>query len=190
MRPITFSIQRGVFVVPKKMSTNLAKTVLLISLIPSLAVAGPKHQATPTPTPDPKGVIVKQGFVCRTKQQDLELRDWIAGLMNQVHEAQADNDAAQASNSKLQWELAASQKAATDLANECAKDKACAKAPLSCWFHRLLKHILWIGGGIVVLVIALCVASIFVPALAPILSFFVSIWKWLLGLLTRKPPAP
>jgi hypothetical protein len=133
-------------------------------------------------------VIIKQGMVCRTKQQDLELRDWIGGLIIQVHQAQSENSAAQKSNSDLQGQLAASVQAATALANECAADKACAKSPFSCGFHRLIKHLLWILGGIVVLLIGLCVASIFVPALGPILSFVLAIPKWIMGLFTRKPP--
>src|SRR5437667_11430832 len=105
--------------------------LLILLLIPCLALAAPKHHATPTPTPDPKGVVVKQGLVCRTKQQDLELRDWIVGLMNEVHKAQADNNSAHKSNSELQVQLEASRKAAIDLANEGAANKKCAQAPLS-----------------------------------------------------------
>ncbi len=127
-------------------------------------------------------------MVCRTKQQDLELRDWISGLMNQVHQAQSENSAAQKSNSSLQAQLAASQKAATDLANECAADKACAKSPLSCWFHRLLKHILWIGAALVVILI---VVTIFAPgATKLIMSILNFIWSWIAAIFKPKPPTP
>ncbi len=165
--------------------------LLILLLIPSVVLGVPKHRATPIPSPSPTGVVVKQGMVCRTKQQDLELRDWIGGLMNHVHQAEIENDGALKSNAALQTELAASQKAATDLANECAADKACAKAPLSCWFHRLIKHIFWIAGAIVVLLIVLIVINIMTGgALSGFFAIFGAIGRWIAGLFTKKPPVP
>lgn len=164
------------------------KLVFILLLIPSVCLAAPKYHATPTPSPSPQIVLAKKDMVCRTKQQDLELRDWITGLMGEVHKAEADAKAANDANESTKKLLKTAVKNGKDLANECAADKQCAQAPLSCWVHRLMKHILWIGGSIVLLVIVLLVASVFVPALAPILSFLASIFKWILGLFTRKPP--
>jgi hypothetical protein len=154
-------------------------SLLLAILLTVGTVSGKPRRATPTPTP----VKVPEDWVCRTHQQDLELRDWINGIMTEAQKAQA-------SNAQTKTQLDASVKAGQDLANECAADKACSKAPLSCWFHRLIRHIFWILGAIIVILIALVVASIFFPALAPILGFLLSIWKWILGLFTRKPPTP
>src|SRR5438552_14241129 len=156
------------------------KPWLIIFLAPGLLIAAP------SPTPVPKGVIVKQGMVCRTKQQDLELRDWIAGIMNEAHKAQADAKSAQESNANVQLQLDGARKAATDLANECAADKKCAEAPLSCWFHRLLRHILWISAGLIVVLIAV---TILAPGVVPVVTgFFGLIGSRILGLFTRKPP--
>lgn len=157
------------------------KMLLLLIVIPSVAFSATKH---PTPTPTHKGTVEKQGMVCRTKQQDSELRDWITGLINEVHKAQADTKSANDSNAATQVQLTASVKAATDLANECAADKACAKSPLSCWFKRLLKHILWVAIALVIILVAV---TIFAPGVAPIVtSFFGFIWKWILALFSPK----
>jgi hypothetical protein len=147
------------------------------------------HRAVSSPTPAvTNSPVAKGGLVCRTKQQDLELRDWIGGLMNEVSKAKAETAAALKSNAETQAKLDASVKDATDLANECAGDKQCAKAPLSCWFHRLMRHLFWILGAVIVILIGLVVASFFFPALGPILGFFLSIWKRILGLFTPRPP--
>lgn len=159
------------------------KLFLLLIVIPSLVLSAPKK---PSPTPTPKGIVEKQGMVCRTKQQDLELRDWINGLINEVHKAQADTKFALDANAATQSELTASQKAATDLANECAKDKECAKAPLSCWFHRLLKHILWVA---LVLIAVLIVVTILAPGVVPAISNTLgAIWAWIMKIFRPKTP--
>jgi hypothetical protein len=165
------------------------KTIVILTIIALCAVSSGKTRVNPGPTasPTPTGIVEKSGMVCRTKQQDLELRDWINGILNQAHKAEAENAAAKKSEDDVKARLEASVVDATNLANECAKDRACAQAPLSCWFHRLMQHIFWILGGLVVLAIGLSIASIFFPALGPILDFFVSIWKWILGLFTSKP---
>jgi len=149
----------------------------------------PAHHPTPTPTPFPsRGPVEKGGMVCRTKQVDLELRDWIGGIQIQAEQAIKTADEATKSNAELKVLLDKSIQDGQALANECQKDKACARAPLSCWFHRLMRHIFWITGAIIVILIALIVASFFFPALGPVLNFLVSIWKWFISLFTRKTP--
>ncbi len=161
---------------------------LIVALIPSLTFATPTHRPSPTPTPVPKGPVEKAGMVCRSKQQDLELRDWINGLIGQVHAAQAETTAAVKSEAATKAALISSQTDATNLANECAADKACAKAPLSCWFHRLLKHIFWFAGGlIVVLIIVAVVAPGAMKFIMGVLNFFLS---WVVALFKPRPPTP
>lgn len=160
--------------------------IIVIGIIAILCLASSADAArTPTPTPTPKGVVEKQGMVCRTKQQDLELRDWINGLINEVHKAQTETKNANDSNFTTLNELHLSVAAATALANECAADKACAKAPLSCWFHRLLKHIFILAAVLIVILIAV---TIFAPgAMKLIISFFSFIWSWIVALFSPKP---
>lgn len=155
--------------------------VILIALSHSLSAK--VRRSTPTPTPKPK-----TDLVCRTKQQDLELRDWINGLMNQVHSAQAETAAAKRTNDDTVLQLGMSVKDAVAFIKQCAADQACAKAPLSCWFHRLLWHIFWIVPGLLLVAILL---TIFAPGvLRAITSFFGLIWAWIVKLLWPKPPPP
>ncbi len=149
--------------------------------------AAPKHHLTPSPTPT---ATPKFEMVCRTKQQDLELRDWIAGLMNQVHLAQADASAAKKTNDDAVAKLGMSITDAANFIKQCASDQACAKAPLSCWFHRLIKHIFWIAGAIVVLLVVLIVINIMTGgALSGFFSIFGTIGKWIAALIPKpKPP--
>jgi len=154
-------------------------------LIAYLLVLPSAQEAFCKPTPTP--VAKKPELVCRTKQQDLELRDWISGIMAEAQKAKAEVQAAQNSNTDLQDKLAAATADAQNLANECAKDKECAKHPFSCGFHRLLKHLLWVGLGLLGVVVVLLVASFLVPGLAPLLGFFLSIWNKILSLFKPKP---
>jgi len=106
----------------------------------------------------------------------LELRDWIIGIQTQATQAIKDADAAKAANLETGKLLARAQQDADNYARQCQAAFDCAKAPLSCWFHRFLKHLLWIGGAIVLLLVGLCIASIFVPALTPILALLKKLW--------------
>lgn len=164
--------------------------LLLLSEIISISTALAKTPRRPSPTPIPSAPPkVPEGWVCRSRQTDLELRDWINGIMTQSSKAQVELKLAHASNAITQKQLDDSIQAGKDLASECAADKICAKAPLSCWFHRLMRHLFWIAGAVVLLVIGLLVASFFSPALAPIIQFFVSSWQWILSWFKPKPPA-
>ena len=163
------------------------KKVALISLVCLLICyvnteAKPKRP-TPTPTPESNP---RRDLVCRTKQQDAELRDWIIGIQNQATQAIKDAEAARQANVETGQLLARAKQDADNYARQCQTAFDCYKAPLSCWFHRFTRHILWIGGAIILLLVALCVASIFVPALAPVLLFL----KGLLGKIFRKQPPP
>lgn len=159
--------------------------IALFLLLPSAQDAFCKPKRTPTPTPTPKP---RPELVCRTKQQDLELRDWIIGIQNEAANARNEVIAAQRGEAEVRAQLDKATIDATNLANECAKDKECAKAPFSCWFHRFTKHLFWVVGGVLILIVGLCIASFFFPALGPILSFLVGIWNKLLGLFKPKPP--
>lgn len=144
------------------------------------------HSAFSRPTPTP--VAKKPDLVCRTKQQDAELKDWIIGIQGATHQAQGELVLAQKSNDELKGKLSRATTDATNLANECAKDRECAKAPFSCWVHRLLKHIFWIGIVLLVVIVGLLVASAFFPALGPILGFLLSLWNKLISLFKPKTP--
>jgi hypothetical protein len=61
--------------------------------------------AAVSPAAAPKPVIVKEGLICRTKQQDAELGDWITGLQTQADKALASAKSAQTSNGELQGKL-------------------------------------------------------------------------------------
>lgn len=174
---------------PESYSMKVLLSNILIALF--LSLGRPQDafcHATPTPVPPP--TVKSQELVCRTKQQDLELRDWIIGIQDEAQKAKGELDAANKSNADTQTKLTQAIQDGKELAAQCEKWQQCYQHPFSCGFHRLMKHLLWIGIVIVVLLIALCVASIFVPALAPIMGFLLSIWKRILGLFKPKPPVP
>jgi hypothetical protein len=108
--------------------------------------------------------------------------------MTEAQKAKTENDAAQKSNADLQSQLAKATTDAQNLANECAADKACAKAPLSCWFHRLIKHLLWLAFGLMVLLVALVILNFFFPFLGPILRFIAAWFGKILSMFKPKPP--
>lgn len=168
----------------------MIKYFLIFLLVASPAFAKPKP--TPRSTPRPSAT---PELVCRTKQKDLELRDWIDGVLNELHKAQADLIAAQKNNADVQAKLTASQKNATDLATQCASDHECAKSPLSCWYHRFMRHLLFGGIILVVVVVALLIfAPGVVSAIGSVLSLIGSVVSRALetirNLFKKKPPTP
>jgi hypothetical protein len=137
---------------------------------------------SPTPSVQP---TPGRDLVCRTKQQDAELRDWIIGIQNQATAAIKDAEAANKSNEENKRLLELSKQDADTFARQCQAALECYKAPLSCWFHRFVRHLFWVIGSIIVLVVVLAVASIFVPALAPILNLLKRFWDMIFK---RKTP--
>lgn len=158
---------------------KIAFVAFLCVLVCYVSEARPRKRPTPTPTPSPRPTAE---YVCRTKQQDAELRDWIIGIQTQATQAIKDAEQAKASNLETGQLLARAKQDADEYARQCKAAFECYKAPLSCWFHRFVRHILWIGGAIILILVALCVASIFVPALAPILGLLKKLW----GMIFKK----
>ena len=144
-----------------------------------------KPTPTPAPQPAPRGDLV-----CRTKQSDLELRDWIVGIQNQATAAIKEADAARAANEQTKVLLGQARQDADKYARQCQAAFECSQAPLSCWFHRFVRHLLWVGAAVILLLVALSVASIFVPALAPILGFLKGLWTRLWHIFRKPPPTP
>lgn len=166
--------------------------VLINSLI-ALLLLGDSVLAKPKPTPSP--TAKKAELVCRTKQQDLELRDWITGIMSEAQKAKGEATAALKSNAETQTKLDQSIRAGQDLANECAADKKCAEAPLSCWFHRMMKRLLFGGlilavGALALFIFAPGVISAIGSALSLIGSVISRILEAIRNFFKPKPPIP
>jgi hypothetical protein len=162
--------------------------LLLLGSVTAFAV--PKH-GKPAPTPEtvqkpgPNGEVIQGTVVCLPKQKWLELVDWFNGIHGQNLQAQTDLAAAQKTNTDTITTLGMSVKDAKAVIDECAKATACYKAPFTCWIHSLMRHLLWIGGAIVGLLVILMVVNIATGgALKPFFSFV----GWLLSWILPKRP--
>jgi hypothetical protein len=130
---------------------------LVFLLLVSTALAQPEiRKAEP---------VVKGGLVCRTKQQDLELRDWIAGIQNLAQKAISEAKRAKASEADVQGKLYLASQDGIKLAKE--RDQAILDR------DHLLKKLHFLKFGISAIVTLLIIFVMLRLGIPPPLSLYI-----------------
>lgn len=156
--------------------------ICIVAALIALVVVESVYAEVPVKKAQP--VTTSNGWVCRTKQQDLELRDWIAGIQREARVAIEQAAKAKASEAKVKEQLALAAPAATELKTE-RDDAVIREAAIKKKLFRA--NCIFIGVWLAFLAVVYLKFPLPGPLKAYALYVFIpvallgigAIWKWL-----------